>query len=148
MAFRGENEHNLDAKDRLTIPARYRDQLSGNVVLMKSLDPCVAVYPEAEFERFTRRSLGDISPLGSKGRKMVRRLHARSEDERLDSAGRIRLPRHLIEYAGLEGSCKVIGVDDHLEIWEPGRWEAEEAEIDATAESMAEALAAASDGNG
>ncbi|MBA2239914.1 MAG: division/cell wall cluster transcriptional repressor MraZ [Solirubrobacterales bacterium] len=146
MAFRGENEHNLDSKDRLTIPARYRDQLSGGVVLVKSLDTCVAIYPVDEFARFTDRWLGAVSPLGRKGRMMVRRLHARSQDESLDSAGRVRLPRHLIDHAGLSRACKLIGVDDHIEVWEPGRWAEEEAAIDAQADEMAEELAAQSGG--
>lgn len=142
LAFRGENEHNLDAKDRLTIPARYRDQLSGGVVLARSLDPCVEIYPVAEFDRFAERSLGGVNPLGRRGRMMVRRLHAQSQDDSLDSAGRVRLPRHLIEHAGLSGACRVIGVDDHLEVWEPERWATEQAAIEAEADAMAEELAA------
>lgn len=148
MAFRGENEHNLDSKDRLTVPSRHRDQLADGVVLMKSLDPCVAVYPAAAFDTFTKRSLGDINPLGRTGRMMTRRLNARSHDDVLDSAGRIRIPQGLLDHAGLSGACTVIGVDDHLEIWDPDRWAAEEAEIDAAADALAEELAAASDGNG
>ena len=73
---------------------------------------------------------------------MVRRFNASSHDDRLDSAGRIRLPRHLIEHAGLAGACVVIGVDDHLEIWNPERWAEHEAEIESQAEELAEELAA------
>ena len=57
----------------------------------------------------------------------------------------MRIPKHLIEHAGLEGACVVVGVDDHLEIWNPERWTEHYAEIDAQAERMAEELAA---GNG
>ena len=140
MAFRGENEHNLDSKDRLTIPARYRDQLSGGVVLVKSLDTCVAIYPVDEFARFTDRWLGAVSPLGRKGRMMVRRLHARSQDESLDSAGRVRLPRHLIDHAGLSRACKLIGVDDHIEVWEPARWSEDQKSLSAEIPELGETV--------
>ena len=59
----------------------------------------------------------------------------------LDAAGRIRLPRHLIEHAGLDGPCMVVGVADHLEIWSAGRWAEHDAEISATAVEIAEELA-------
>jgi MraZ protein len=73
---------------------------------------------------------------------MRRRFHARSHDESLDSAGRVRLPQHLIDHAGLEGACMIVGVDDHLEVWDPARWAEHDAEIDAKADNMAESLAA------
>lgn len=142
MAFRGQYEHSLDSKDRLTVPARFRAALDEGVVLLESLDPCVAVYPVGEFARFAERFLAGLNPLSRKGRMMVRRFHARSHDESLDSAGRVRLPRHLIDHAGLDGACVVVGVDDHLEIWHPERWAEHDAEIDAEAEEMAEELAA------
>jgi MraZ protein len=142
MAFRGQYEHSLDSKDRLTIPARYRAALDEGVVLLESLDPCVAIYPVSGYARFAERFLAGLNPLSRKGRMMVRRFHARSHDESLDSAGRVRLPRHLVEHAGLEDSCMIVGVADHLEIWSPGRWAEHDAEINAEAEGMAEELAA------
>lgn len=143
MAFRGQYEHSLDSKDRITIPAKFRAALDAGVVLLESLDPCVAIYPLGEYSRFAERFLSGLNPLSRKGRMMVRRFHARSHDESLDSAGRVRLPRHLIDHAGLEGACVVVGVDDHLEIWRPDRWAEHDAEIDAEAEELAEELAAA-----
>ena len=141
MAFRGQHEHSLDSKDRVTIPARFRAALSEGVVLLESLDPCVAVYPIDRYEALSERFLSGQSPFSRKGRMMQRRFHARSRDESLDTAGRVRLARHLIEYAGLEGPCLVVGVDDHLEIWNPDRWAEHDAEIDAQAEDIAEELA-------
>src|SRR5207244_12977831 len=134
-------EHSLDSKDRLTIPVRFRAALAGGVVLAAGLDPCVDVYGVAEYASFEDRFLADLSPLGRKGRMMKRRIHARSHDGELDAAGRIRLPRHLIEHAGLDGPCMVVGVADHLEIWSAGRWAEHDAEISATAVEIAEELA-------
>ena len=143
MAFRGQHEHSLDAKDRLTIPARFRAALDDGVVLFEELDDCVSIYPVAEYGKLTDNYLGTLNPLTKKGRMMRRRFHARSHDEKLDSAGRVRLPSHLIEHAGLEGNCMIVGVDDHLEVWTPKGWSEHDAEIDAQADEMAESLGSA-----
>jgi MraZ protein len=145
LAFRGHYEHTLDSKDRLTVPARFRAALADGVVLCAGLDPCVEVYPTAEYGRFEEQVLSELNPLSRAGRMMRRRFHGRSHDETLDSAGRIRVPKHLIEHAGLgEGPCVVIGVADHLEIWGTKAWNEHEAEIDATAADIAEELAGGS----
>ena len=141
MAFRGQHEHSLDSKDRLTVPARFRAALSDGVVLAAGLDPCVDVYGVEDYTRFEQRFLADLNPLSRRGRMIKRRFHARSHDETLDSAGRIRIPRHLVEHAALRGPCVVIGVADHLEIWSAERWAEHYAEIDATAGEIAEELA-------
>jgi transcriptional regulator MraZ len=146
LAFRGQHEHSLDAKDRLTIPARFRAALDEGVVLLEELDPCVSIYPVARYGELTERFLGTLNPLSREGRMMKRRFHGRSRDETLDSAGRVRIPRHLIDHAGLEGPCMVIGVDDHLEVWDPKRWAEHDAEIEAETGRMAEELAAGSGG--
>jgi MraZ protein len=141
VAFRGQYEHSLDTKDRLTVPARFRAALAGGVVLAPGLDPCVDVFGVEDYARFEERFLADLNPLSARGRMMKRRFHARSHDEELDSAGRVRIPRHLIDHAGLEDRCVVIGVADHLEVWDAGRWADHYAEIDAAATEMAEELA-------
>ena len=140
MAFRGQYEHSLDSKDRLTIPARFRAALAEGLVLLEELDPCVSIYPVQEYSQLTERYLGTLNPLSRKGRMMKRRFHARSRDEAIDSAGRVRLTKHLIEHAGLHGTCMVVGVDDHLEVWSPRNWATHDAEIDAEADRMAEEL--------
>jgi MraZ protein len=148
LAFRGRYEHSLDSKDRITIPARFRAVLDEGVVLLQSLDPCIALYPVGAYTRFSERFLAGLNPLTRDGRMMVRRFNASAHDERLDSAGRVRLPRHLIDHANLSGACVVIGVDDHLEIWNPERWAEHEAEIGSQAEALAEQLAAGGAGTG
>lgn len=140
MAFRGQYEHSLDSKDRITIPARFRAALAGGVVLSASFDPCVDVYPVDQFARFEANFLSGLNPLTREGRILKRRVYARSEEIELDSAGRIRLPRHLIEHAKLEGPCVVVGAGDHLEIWGAEGWAPEESEMDAKANETAQRL--------
>jgi MraZ protein len=141
LAFRGRYEHSLDAKDRLTVPARFRSALADGVVLFAGLDPCVEVYATDDYERFHERFLSELNPLSKRGRMMRRRFNASAEDEKLDSAGRIRLAKHLVEHAGLDGACVVVGVADHLEVWSAKAWADHDAEVDAAAGEMAEDLA-------
>ena len=146
MAFRGQYEHSLDAKDRVTIPARWRGALADGVVLFADLDPCVSIFPPRAYERMSDRYLASLSPFSRDARMMRRRFHASSSDEALDSAGRVRIPRQLVERAGLGGTCVVVGVDDHIEVWSPERWAAEQSEIDDQTERMARELASGGTG--
>lgn len=141
MSFRGQFEHSLDAKDRLTVPSRFRAALADGVVLAKGLDPSVWVFSPDGYRRFTEGFLGETNPLGRKGRMMRRHFHGNAFDEALDSAGRIRFPRKLLEHAGLgEGACVVVGSDDWFEVWSPERWAAYEREMDAEISDVAENL--------
>lgn len=142
MAFRGQHEHSLDAKDRLTIPSRLRAQLADGAVLVAGLDPCVEIWPSAAFTTFASQVLAGLNPLGSKARMLKRRFHSQAEDESLDSAGRVRIAKHLIAHGALAGPCVVVGADDHLEVWSPDRWAEQSAEMEAEATTVAEELAA------
>ena len=142
MAFRGQYEHSLDAKDRLTIPARWRGALADGVVVFADLDPCVSIFPPPAYERMSDRYLGSLSPFSRDARMMKRRFHASSSDESLDSSGRVRLPNQMVDRAGLAGTCVVVGVDDHIEVWSPERWAAEQAEISEQTDRMARELSA------
>ncbi len=143
VAFRGLYEHSLDSKDRLTVPSRFRASLSDGVVLSKGFDPCVWVHTTAEFEQLSDRFLSPHSPFGRDARQLRRRFHGGSFDEKLDSAGRIRVPKPLIEHAGLDGNCVVIGAGEYLEIWNADAWARQEEELDAAAPEIAEGLAGA-----
>ena len=143
MAFRGLYEHSLDSKDRLTVPARFRSALADGVVLSKGFDTCVWLQTTADFERLSDRFLAPHSPFGADARKLRRRFHGGSFDEKLDSAGRVRLPRPLIEHAALAGSCVIVGAGEYLEIWDAERWAQQEAALDAEAAEIAEGLAGA-----
>jgi MraZ protein len=142
LAFRGQHEHSLDAKDRLTIPSRLRAQLADGAVLVAGLDPCVEVWPREGFNRFAQQILAGLNPLSSKGRLLRRRFHTNAEDEKLDSAGRLRVAKHLIAHGELDGQCVVVGVEDHLEVWSPERWSKHSGEMEAQASAVAEELAA------
>jgi MraZ protein len=142
VAFRGIYEHSLDSKDRLTVPSRFRAALSDGVVLSKGFDPCVWLHTPEGYDDLSARFLTPHSPFGREARSMRRRFHGGSFDEKLDSAGRIRVPKSLLEHARLDGACVVVGNGEYLEIWNAEAWAKQEEELDARAPEIAEGLAA------
>jgi MraZ protein len=141
LSFRGHYEHSLDSKDRLTVPARFRAPLADGVVLAKGLDPCVEVWTTDNYASFTDDFLSQANPLTPDGRMVRRFFHGNSYDEKLDSAGRIRIPKHLVEHAELAGACVVIGMADHFEVWNERNWTEQEAQSSARVNEAAAELA-------
>jgi MraZ protein len=120
--FLGTHAPKLDEKGRLFLPAKYRDELSGGVVITKGQERCLYVFPIAEFTRITE-ALRD-APVTAKGvRDKTRILFASASDEVPDKQGRITVPPALRTYAGLQRDCVVIGANTRLEIWDALGWE-------------------------
>ncbi|MFZ2051531.1 MAG: division/cell wall cluster transcriptional repressor MraZ [Solirubrobacteraceae bacterium] len=125
MAFRGTFDHTLDAKNRLTVPARYRAALADGVVLAMPVDqqPCVGVWRPQEYERYTARALAELPPLSPRLAELERFFYGSSHDAELDAAGRIMVPSFLSEHAGLSKEVVVVGAGDRLELWTKDRWD-------------------------
>ena len=136
MAFRGHFEHSLDAKNRLSVPARFRAAFSSGVVLSKDVDPCVAIWPTETHETIIRRALGGLNPIGSQHRKLSRFFQANSWDNNLDSAGRVTLPPQLLSHAGVTKEVVVAGLGDHLEVWDRKRWNEQQESLDSQIEEV------------
>ena len=122
MAFRGTFDYSLDAKHRLTIPAKFRASLSDGVVLAKGIERCVQVWTPAGFERYTGAALETVHPLSEEARKLTRFFSANSLDTDLDAAGRVMVPGFLLEHGGLRKEVVVTGVGDCLEVWDRAAW--------------------------
>lgn len=116
----GEYKHSIDAKGRLAIPAKLREELGERFTLTKGLDNCIAIYPEKEWQVLEEK----IRQLPmSKARGMQRFFFSAAFSAELDSQGRILLPANLREHAGLSKETVVIGASNHAEIWDSARWE-------------------------
>lgn len=122
MVFRGTFDYSLDAKNRLTVPARYRAALSDGVVLAMGFDPCVALWRPSDYDAYTQASLASFHPLAPEAQKLKRFFAANSLETELDAAGRIMVPAFLIDHAGLEKEVVVTGAGDALEIWGRSTW--------------------------
>lgn len=124
--FRGINTINLDAKGRMAMPARYREQLinqcSGQlVVTIDTNHRCLLLYPLAEWEQIERQieSLSSFDPMSQRVKHL---LIGHANDLELDSNGRILLPQELRQYAQLEKHVSLIGQGKKLEIWSQDSW--------------------------
>ena len=125
-AFRGSYQHTIDHKGRISIPARFRRQLSGDAeetfVILRGLESCIALYPSDEFRRLDERLRGR-SFSDENNRRYQRMMLFDSRDETLDAQGRIALPPRLITHAKLAKDVLVVGLLDHLEVWNPELFE-------------------------
>ena len=132
----GTYEHNIDAKGRLAIPSKLRDELGSTFYLAMGVDACLAVYPQSTWDRFTEK----FASLPMSQSKKMRSLFANAAKCELDSQGRIVIPQKLKKYAGIEKDVVIIGVHDRAEIWAAEKWAAEEEE-EMTPEKMAQCMA-------
>ena len=121
MMFLGTYEPKLDDKGRVILPARFREDMEGGIVLTRGQEHCIYAFPAQEFEQMTvelRRA-----PLSSKqARDYVRVLLSGADKEVPDKQGRITLPPDLRKYAGLDRELTVIGAGSRAEIWNSQAW--------------------------
>ncbi len=124
LSFRGTFDHTLDAKNRLTVPARYRAALADGVVLAMPVDlkPCVSLWRPEQYDSYSQRALAELPPLSSELAEMERFFYGNSRDTELDAAGRIMVPGFLGEHASLTKDIVVVGVGDRMELWDKTAW--------------------------
>jgi MraZ protein len=120
--FLGTHTLRLDEKGRLFLPAKYREELAGGLVITKGQERCLYVFPVAEFGRLTDE-LRTAPVTAKKVRDYSRVFFASASDEIPDKQGRITIPPGLREYAALTRDSVVIGANTRLEIWDSQAWE-------------------------
>lgn len=120
--FRGTFDYTLDAKNRLTVPARFRAVLAEGVVMAKGTEPCVSLWTPSGYDAWTESILGNISPLSEEADKLQRFFAANAHDTELDSAGRIAFPSFLRDHASLQKEVVVTGSHNRLEVWDRATW--------------------------
>jgi transcriptional regulator MraZ len=130
MAFRGTFDYTLDAKNRLTVPAKFRPALGDGAVLAKGTQRCVAIWTPDAFDAYVQAALADMHPLAAEADEVNRFFQANSVDQELDSAGRVMLPGFLLEHAELTKDVVVTGVGSRLEVWDRAGWAAYNANLD------------------
>jgi MraZ protein len=140
LAFTGTFDHNLDAKNRLTIPSKFRAALAGGVYLVRGVERCISVYPTETYEQIAAQTLQGINPLSPKGRELRRMLYANASETELDSAGRVMLGQKFLEHAGIGREVVVTGVGECLELWDRSAWEAYDTDLTARAPDLTESL--------
>ena len=141
----GTYEHTIDDKNRLTLPARFRESFAGGIVVKRGIERCLDAYRREDWVRLVESRLAPLDPFSKGTRQIQRFLFAGATEADLDKQGRVMIPAALLEHAKLGRDVVVAGVNDHLEIWDRGAWRAELAEVEGSAEDVAERLAAKSD---
>jgi MraZ protein len=141
----GEHDHTLDEKNRLTLPAKFRQAFAGGVVLTRGLDTCVEAYPVADWQQLVQSRLAGLNSLSHETRVLERFYYTGAVEAKPDKQGRVMLPPALIEHAALEREVVVVGMRDRLEIWDRAAWRDQLKEVMGSAEHVAERLAAQHD---
>ncbi|MBN1995691.1 MAG: division/cell wall cluster transcriptional repressor MraZ [Anaerolineae bacterium] len=119
--FLGEYEHTIDDKGRLTIPAKFRDELEGGVVITRGLDGCLWAFSRSQFETLSEK-IAQLPTTNPAARNFSRFMFSNASDSVPDRQGRVLVPQNLRDYAGIESETVIIGVMNRVEIWNPAKW--------------------------
>ena len=118
----GSYQHNIDAKGRVFMPAKFREELGEKFVMCRGTVKCIFVFSREGWDAFTA-NIANIPTTDMKLQTFIRRLYASASETETDKQGRILLPQKLRQYAGLEKEAFVNGVQNRVEIWDPNEWE-------------------------
>ncbi len=120
--FLGEYQYSLDAKGRVFIPAKLRDELGNSFVITKGIDNCLRVYPISAWESFSEK-INEYPD--TKARKIRRFVFSAATNNELDSQGRTLISQTLRDYAKISKDIYILGVGAYLEIWDKDTWDKE-----------------------
>ncbi|MDO8676778.1 MAG: division/cell wall cluster transcriptional repressor MraZ [Candidatus Azambacteria bacterium] len=135
----GEFKHNLDSKNRLTIPAKLRLELGEKPVLTRGLDNCLFIYSHRDFELFMEK-LEKLPLSQKKARNFKRFMLSGANEIEIDEMGRILIPEPLKKYSGIKKEVVIIGVQDKVELWSENIWNNYIAEAEKESGDLAEGL--------
>ena len=126
--FLGRFEHSVDTKGRVAVPARFRDRLSGELILTRGNDGCLYLFTEDSWEPLAAKL--NALPTGDEDARNLRRaVFSSAEPVELDKQGRVIIPDHLRQYAGISSDVSIIGLGEYIEIWDTQSWQKLDGEI-------------------
>ena len=112
----GKFQNSIDAKSRMIVPAKFREQLGYKCVLTMGIDRCLYIYPMAEWEKFMNK-LSALPMSDANARAFIRHFYANAVESEIDKQGRITLTADLREYANIDKELVTIGNLDKIEVW-------------------------------
>lgn len=120
--FMGEYHHNIDDKNRLIIPSKFRDELGEEFIITRGIDACLFVYSKSSWQKIVDKL--ETLPFTKKDARNFNRFFLSGATAvELDKQGRAGISQTLTNYAALDKECVVIGVGDRLEIWAKENWD-------------------------
>ena len=120
--FMGEFTHAIDDKGRLTIPAKFREELAAGAVVTRGFEKYLLIYTSEAFKRLTVRAK-TLSPTDPDNRALLRLAFSGASEATLDKQGRLHVPPFLRTYSNLNGECVIVGVGDYVEVWSREGWD-------------------------
>ena len=114
--FMGEYHHNIDDKNRLIIPAKFREELGDEFIVTRGIENCLFAYPKDNWQKIVEK-LGSLPFTKKDARSFNRFFLSGATNAEFDKQGRINITSPLVSYANLKKECVIIGVGDRLEIW-------------------------------
>jgi MraZ protein len=118
----GTHSYQLDAKGRISLPARFRERLEDGAFLTLGQDGCLWVFPQSEWGRISDEV--HLASLGSaEGRAYSRIFFGSADGLTPDGQGRLTIPLRLRQAAGIDREAVVLGVRDRIEVWDRSTWE-------------------------
>jgi MraZ protein len=136
----GEYTQRLDAKNRLTLPAKLRAAFAEGVVVTKGFDGCLFVFPREGWNSFVESRLERLDPFNRQSRELGRWFYSGANECELDGQGRVMLTQSLLTHAKLSKEIVVAGARDYLEVWDAEAWSRQQAESEGSVEDVAERL--------
>ncbi len=137
--FFGSHRHTIDDKGRLTLPAKWRSELAGGVVVTRGLDNCLFIFPTEKFKAMAQEIDGQGITLAD-ARAWARYILGNAADVEPDKQGRVLIPQTLRDFAGLDGEITVLGVMSRIEVWNPQRYTEANNRLEADAPAVAERM--------
>lgn len=120
--FLGEFDHTLDNKGRLTIPAKFREELESGLVVTRGLDKgSLWILPQAEWDILAEK-VSSLPTTNRNARNFARYIFSQAADLVPDKQGRVLIPQNLRAYAGIDSEVVITGMKTRLEVWNPGQW--------------------------
>lgn len=119
--FIGEYNHNVDAKGRVSLPARFRDDLTETFYITKGLESCLFIYDENEWKAIDAK-MRALRVTAKAARSFSRLFYGSAQELSADRQGRILIPSSLISYADIDKEVVIVGVSNRIEIWAKEKW--------------------------
>ncbi len=141
--FKGSYTYSVDSKGRINIPAKMRKVVSPDAndtfTITRGFEKCLFVYPQDEWIKFENaiRSLSHTNP---QHRFFMRMLLQQATESQLDAQARITIPKELLELASIDSEVLILGVLQHIELWNPKEYQAYLASQQKSYEEVAETV--------
>lgn len=139
--FIGEYEHTLDEKKRVSLPKAFRSALGKKIIMTRGLDNCLFVYSRSSWQIMAAK-LQELSIAQADTRGFNRFILSGAAEVAVDAAGRVLIPEHQKQFAGLGKDVVFAGVSDRVEVWDKQKWTEYKAGIEKNADQLAEKLGA------